>query len=104
MTDYLRGMSSEPTVADNPAANQFEIIVDGEVAGFAAYQRRDGEIEFTHTVIDDAYEGQGLGGKLVSAALDEVRRDGVLVIPTCPFVRKYIARHREYADLLAPGV
>jgi predicted GNAT family acetyltransferase len=96
-------MASEPTVADNPAASRFEITVDGKVAGFAAYQRQDGEIEFTHTVIDDAYEGQGLGSILVKAALDNVRGDGVQVIATCPFVKKYIARHREYADLLAPG-
>lgn len=96
-------MSSEPTVADNPSANRFEITVDGKVAGFSVYQRSDGEIEFFHTEIDDAYEGQGLGSTLVEAALDEVRRDGLQVIPTCPFVRKYIARHKEYRDLLVPG-
>jgi predicted GNAT family acetyltransferase len=96
-------MASEPTVADNPAASRFEIIVDGKVAGFSEYRRSDGEIEFTHTVVEDAYEGQGLGSILVKAELDNVRGDGVQVIATCPFVRKYIARHREYADLLAPG-
>ncbi len=96
-------MESEPTVADNPAASRFEISVDGKVAGFAEYQRSDGEIEFTHTVIDDAYEGQGLGGILVRTALDNVRGDGVQVVATCPFVKKYIQRHDEYAGLLAPG-
>lgn len=96
-------MASDPTVADNPSADRFEITVDGEVAGFAEYQRSDGEIEFTHTVVDDAYEGQGLGSTLVKAALDEVRRDGVQVVPSCPFVRKYIERHHEYSDLVAPG-
>ena len=96
-------MASEPTVADNPSANRFEITVDGVVAGFSEYQRSDGEIEFTHTVVDDAYEGQGLGSTLVKAALDEVRRDGVQVVPSCPFVRKYIQRHDEYSDLVAPG-
>lgn len=96
-------MASEPTVADNPAASRFEITLDGELGGFAEYQRRDGEIEFTHTVIDDAFEGQGLGSTLVRAALDTARGDGVLVVATCPFVKKYIERHPEYADLLAPG-
>jgi predicted GNAT family acetyltransferase len=96
-------MSSEPTVADNPSASRFEITVDGKVAGFSEYQRSDGEIEFTHTVIDDAYEDQGLGSKLVKAALDNVRGDGVQVVATCSFVKGYIQRHREYADLLAPG-
>ncbi len=96
-------MSSEPTVADNPSASRFEITVDGKVAGFSEYERSDGEIEFTHTVVDDAYEGQGLGSILVKASLDNVRGDGVQVVASCPFVKKYIARHREYADLLAPG-
>jgi predicted GNAT family acetyltransferase len=96
-------MASEPTVADNPAASRFEISVDGKIAGFAEYQRSDGEIEFTHTVVDDAYEGQGLGSVLVRTALDNVRGDGVQVVATCPFVKKYIQRHGEYADLLAPG-
>jgi predicted GNAT family acetyltransferase len=96
-------MASEPTVTDNPSASRFEITVDGNLAGFSEYERRDGEIEFTHTVIDDAYEGQGLGSILVKTALDNVRGDGVQVIATCPFVHKYIQRHREYADLLAPG-
>lgn len=96
-------MASEPTVADNPSDHRFEISVDGQVAGFADYQRSDGEIEFTHTVVDDAYEGQGLGSTLVKAALDDVRGTGVLIVPTCPFVKRYVERHRDYADLLAPG-
>jgi len=96
-------MAPEPTVADNPSANRFEITVDGVVAGYSEYQRTDGEIEFTHTVVDDAYEGQGLGSTMVRAALDEVRRDGVQVVPSCPFVKKYIQRHDEYSDLVAPG-
>jgi predicted GNAT family acetyltransferase len=96
-------MATEPTVADNPSASRFEITVDGKVAGFSEYQRSDGEIEFTHTFIDDAYEGQGLGSILVKAALDNVRGDGVQVVPSCPFVKRYIERHHDYSDLVAPG-
>jgi predicted GNAT family acetyltransferase len=96
-------MASEPTVIDNPSASRFEIIVDGQVAGFAEYRRRQGAIEFTHTVIEDAYEGQGLGSRLVRGALDDARREGLQVVATCPFVKDYIERHPQYADLLAPG-
>ena len=95
--------AAPPMVTDNTERHRFEITVGGEVAGFAEYARREGEVELTHTVVDDAYEGQGLGSILVSAALDAVRDEGLLVVPTCPFVAKYLERHDQYADLVAPG-
>lgn len=94
---------SEPTVTDNAEQSQYEIHVDGEVAGFAQYHRSDDRIEFFHTVVDDAYEGQGLASKLARYALDEARRDGALVVPTCKYFRGYIEKHEEYQDLVAPG-
>jgi predicted GNAT family acetyltransferase len=54
-----------------------------------------------HTEVDPEFEGSGLGGKLVAGALDDVRAQGRRVQPLCPFVAKYIARHPEYADLVA---
>ena len=90
---------SDPTVADDPAEQRYEITVDGAVMGFAAYQRTDEMIVFTHTEIDPAAPGQGLGGKLVRAALDDVRRQGLKALPICPFVQEWIRRHPDYADL-----
>ncbi len=103
MFDGMNDDASQPQVADNPERHRFEITVDGEVAGFAVYRRREGEIELVHTEIDDAYEGQGLGSILVSAALESIRDEGLLVVPTCPFVASYLQRHDQYADLVAPG-
>jgi uncharacterized protein len=94
-------MSVDITVTRNDERNRFEATVDGTLAGFAAYRLREGVIEFTHTEIDDAFEGKGVGSTLVSEALDQVRAEGLEVIATCPFVRGYIERHQEYADLLA---
>ena len=56
--------------------------------------------EFVHTEIDDAYEGQGLGGQLARGALDDVRANGHKVIATCPFIKGWIAKHEDYQDLL----
>lgn len=95
--------SSKPTtsVTDNAERHRFEITADGEQAGYAEYSLRDGGIEFTHTVVDDAFEGKGVGGALVKGALDQARERGLEVTPTCGFVKSYIERHPDYADLVA---
>lgn len=92
---------SEPRVADNPAELQYEIWVDGRLAGEIRYTR-DGEVlTMVHTEIDPEFEGSGLGQTLVAGALDDVRAQGRRVRPICPFVAKYISHHPEYADLVA---
>jgi predicted GNAT family acetyltransferase len=87
-------------VVNKPHKSRYEAVVDDNVAGFAEY-RMDGEdMVFTHTEVDDAYEGQGVGSRLVRAALDDVRRQGRRIEAQCPFVHSYIHRHAEYQDLL----
>jgi predicted GNAT family acetyltransferase len=88
-------------VIDNTELHRFEIVVDGVRAGYAEYVLGEGNLELTHTVVDDAFEGQGVGGTLVRHALDQARERGLTVTPTCPFVRSYIERHPDYADLVA---
>ena len=89
-----------PTVTDVPSRDRFEIAVDGVTVGFTQYRRTPGEIAFMHTEIDPGHEGEGLGATLVATALDAARADGLDVLPFCPFVRGFIDRHREYADLV----
>jgi predicted GNAT family acetyltransferase len=91
---------AEITVRDNPEKSRYEALVGGVVAGFADYERQDGVIAFLHTEVDDAYEGHGIGGTLVQESLDDVRAQGMTVRPVCPFYKKYIREHPEYADLL----
>jgi predicted GNAT family acetyltransferase len=93
-------VSESIEVRDVPDASRYEVHLDGERAGLAAYRRADGVITFTHTEIDDRFEGKGLGGVLVKHALDAARSAGERVVPQCPFVAAYIERHAEYADLV----
>ena len=93
--------ASSLTVRDNSQEDRFEAVDEsGVVAGFAAYRRREGRITFIHTVVDDAFEGRGVGSTLVKAALDAARDEGLRVEPKCPFVASYIEQHPEYADLV----
>jgi len=94
---------SETTVADAPDQSRYEARVDGKLAGFAAYTRRGTDVVFTHTQVDDDFEGRGVGSRLVRSALDDVRARGLLATPLCPFVAAFIADHQEYADLTAPA-
>ncbi|KOX10247.1 GNAT family N-acetyltransferase [Nocardiopsis sp. NRRL B-16309] len=87
-------------VVDARERRRYEITADGKVAGFAEYILTDGLVTFTHTEVDPAFEGRGLGGALVRAALDDVRSRGLKVLPLCPFVKGWIQRHRDYADLV----
>ena len=93
----------EPTVRDVPEAERFEIRDGERVLGLAAHERRGDTVVFTHTEVDPDAGQSGLGSTLVQTALDDVRRQGGKVIPLCPFVRGWIERHREYADLVVPA-
>lgn len=86
-------------MVDVPDRARYEIVRDGTVLGFAAYQRTSELVVLTHTEVDPATEGQGVGGQLVRGALDHVRTLGLSVLPICPFVQGWMARHPEYADL-----
>jgi uncharacterized protein len=90
-------------VIDNPDEQRYEARLDGKLAGFAAYRfRGDKQIVFTHTEVDDAFEGQGVGGALARAALDDVRSKAEReVVAMCPFIASWIEKHPDYQDLLA---
>jgi uncharacterized protein len=91
----------EPTVKDAPEANRYEIRDGDQLLGHADYHRRGDTVVFTHTEVDQDSGRTGLGSTLVRAALDDVRAKGGSVVPQCSFVRGYIEKHEEYADLVA---
>jgi predicted GNAT family acetyltransferase len=90
------------SVVDNEHLHRYEARVDGELAGFIRYlDRPEGVRVLLHTEVQPAYEGKGVGGKLVAGALDAERERGRKIVPECPFVKIYLKRHPEYGDLVA---
>ena len=87
-------------VRNNGEAKRYELDVDGQLA-IAEYRLRPGRISFTHTEVPEALSGRGIGKRLVKAALDDARAQGLKVVPICPFVKHYIETHPEERDLLA---
>ncbi len=91
-------------VVDNQQLRRYELHLAGKIVGISAYVPRPDRIIFTHTEVDDALEGQGMGSRLAKGALDDVRSRGLRVTPRCPFIAAYIRRHPDYQDLVdLPG-
>ncbi len=97
-----RATPAEAAVVNVPSAHRYELLLDGRRIGLLTYRERDGQIAFTHTEVSTACEGRGFGSRLAAAALDDARRQGLAVVPICPFISAYIERHPEYQDLVAP--
>jgi predicted GNAT family acetyltransferase len=85
----------------NESENRYEAWIDGRLAGAAYYELDEKRIVFTHTEVDDEFEGQGVGSTLARFALDDVREQGGRrVVPRCPFIKSWIEKHPDYEDLL----
>ena len=85
----------------NDDRNRYELTAEGQLC-VCEFNRLTNAVMFTHTEVPVALKGQGVGSTLVRGALDDVRVQGLQVIPLCPFVAAFIRRHREYLDLVSP--
>jgi predicted GNAT family acetyltransferase len=96
----IREADEMTEVVNNSAHHRYELTVDGHLA--ATYYTMAGNvITFIHTEVPPELGGKGIGSKLIKGALDQVRADGLKVIPECPFVKAFIGKNPDYADLLA---
>jgi hypothetical protein len=91
---------SDVIVRDDPAGNRYELLIGGVRAGDLHYLPTRGAVVLVHTEIAPDLEGQGFGGRLIAGALEDLRTRELIIIPVCPFVRSYLERHPEHADLL----
>lgn len=89
-------MNADERVTDNKAESRFELTTDGALAELI-YRRRANRLVLMHTEVPRQFEGHGIGGTLVQAAVDRAASEGLTVVPLCPFARKWLERHPEAA-------
>ena len=78
--------------------SSYTIAVEGKKVGKAEFLDRGDKRVFTHTEVDKDYEGRGLATILIAQALQETRDAGLRIVPQCPMVAAYVAKHDEYQD------
>ncbi|KUI37107.1 GNAT family N-acetyltransferase [Mycobacterium sp. GA-2829] len=86
----------------NAESDRFTIGVEDKTVGFAAFTDRGGQRVFTHTEVEEEYEGRGLATILVAEALDRTRDAGLRIVPACALVANYVEKHDEYSDIVDP--
>jgi len=89
-------MSDDQAVSDNADETRFEFRAGGQVAELT-YRRNGNRLVLIHTEVPEALEGQGIGGRLVSAAVDRAASQGLTLVPLCPFARGWLQRHPDAA-------
>ena len=90
------------SIKHDTADQQFTTTRDGHQAELAYSRPTKGIIDFTHTFVDEALRGQGLGDDLARAGLAFARENRLTVKTTCTFMAGFVKRHQaEYADIMA---
>ena len=94
--------ASDETVQreDGPTKGRYRLVIDGAEAEmtFSRVGRRQLIIDHTH--VPETLRGRKVGERLVRQAVEDARRDGVSIIPLCPFAKAQIERHPEWQDEL----
>ncbi len=93
-------MRTDIAVTDNPDRQRYEARLGDDVVGYAEYQLARDLVVLTHTEVDPAYEGQGVGATLARTALDDLRDRNLPALPICPFITSWVSRNPEYSDVL----
>ncbi|MEU2106307.1 GNAT family N-acetyltransferase [Nocardia sp. NPDC019255] len=97
--------ASESKVVRNDERHRYEVFYGGELAGFADYEERDDETVFTHTEVDGAFSGKGLGSVLAKSAIEDAVERGRVIRPVCPFIKAYLDKHPDYDEhVIGKGV
>jgi predicted GNAT family acetyltransferase len=86
-------------IRDNTALSRLELDAGG-VTAFMNYRLAGSVMTLDHTETPVAARGRGLASRLVAGVLETARARGLKVVPRCPFVRAYLAKHPEFRDIV----
>ena len=73
---------------------------DGQKAGEVSYfESGDNIIVLDHTAVEDAFQGQQLGKRLVDQVVDYARANGLKIVPQCTYAHRLFEKSDHYADV-----
>jgi len=85
---------------DGASKGRYRMVIDGVEAEMTYSKAGARLIIIDHTEVPAALRGRRVGERLVLQAVEDARRDGVKLVPLCPFAKAQIDRHPEWHDVL----
>ena len=73
---------------------------NGKVIAEITFPIENGIATIDHTFVDTSLRGQGVAGKLMAAAAEDIRKAGLKAYPTCSYAVKWLGEHSEYSDIM----
>jgi len=96
-------MKASYELIDNPDKPQYEFHLEGEIPRLEYIKAQD-KIYLTHTEVPPAFAGRGIGSALIGAVLEDIDRQGLTLVPLCPFVAMFLKRNPEWKRLVLKGI
>lgn len=78
--------------------DQSRFVVEDAADAELIYRREGDRLTLVHTGVPDEMAGRGIGGRLVRGAVEHAAREGLTVVPRCPYARKWLEEHPDVAS------
>ncbi|MBZ0328117.1 MAG: N-acetyltransferase [Altibacter sp.] len=89
-------------ISENKDRKRFEMVVEGKTA-LIEYIRAENKMYLTHTEVPKELEGKGVASSMAKQVLQQIKDEGLFLVPLCPFIAAYLKRHPEWKEILAKG-
>lgn len=86
-------------IIHNTPEKRFEVRAGGWLCRLD-YELHGDVLHLIHTQVPAAVEGQGIAAALAHEALSWARHTGFKVSPRCSYIKSYVKRHPQWADIL----
>lgn len=61
----------------------------------------EGVVDISHTYVSSVLRGQGIAGKLMTAAVEQIRANGWKTRTSCSYAEGWMAKHPDQTEILA---
>ncbi len=87
-------------VKNDEKAGKFHATVEGREAKIE-YEKSGDVYDLLHTFVPEELRGHGVAEQLVTAALEQIQRQGARFLPTCPYIQSFVKNHPQYQEAVA---
>jgi hypothetical protein len=92
---FIQQRDMEIIIKHDKVLKRMSADIEGHTA-YVEYDLHDGVLDILHTYVPKPLEGRGIASKLVRAAYDYARKQGLEPTGTCSYAVAWLEKHPEY--------